>query len=186
MGNIYETFHSTSRRVAAPEPAKPHAGSCERRSKIDPPWRSKTDPPYCSVFLNEQTHMLRLALASASPQRTCTTVKSLRQITACEMVGNPRSAPCQTSLKWALTLLPAPTASEVGSPWPQGPFFPLSDVRFPNLARKSCWFALVLWVSLSGVAELSNSRTRYSFSLYPPLLLHFPCLATGLPADLVI
>lgn len=30
--------------------------------------------------------------------------------------------------KWALVLLPAPTAPDFGSPWPQGPFFPLSGV----------------------------------------------------------
>jgi hypothetical protein len=83
--------------------------------------------------------------------------------------------------KWALVLLPAPTASEIGSPWPQGPFFPLSDVRFPNLARRPCWFALALWVSHPALLHLHDAALDVRFLCahrlcYISLVLRLGCL----------
>lgn len=66
-------------------------------------------------------------------------------------------------IKWALVLLPAPTASEFGSPWPLGPFFPLSDVRFPNFARRLPWFTLALWVSYPALRHLRDAALDIRF-----------------------
>lgn len=44
-------------------------------------------------------------------------------------------------------MLPAPTASEFWNLWLQEPFFPLSDVRFPDSVLRLSRFTLVLWVS---------------------------------------
>lgn len=44
-------------------------------------------------------------------------------------------------------MLPAPTASDFWKSWLQEPFFPLSDVRFPDVALRLFRFTLVLWVS---------------------------------------
>ena len=66
-------------------------------------------------------------------------------------------------------------------PWPQGPFFPLSDVRFPNLARRSCWFALALWVSHPALLHLHDAALDVRFLCahrlcYISLVLRLGCL----------
>ena len=63
--------------------------------------------------------------------------------------------------KWALALLPAPTAPDFGMPWPQWAFFPLSGVGLGDIVPLMPMArALVMVEEFSGVMYLALVVSR--------------------------